>query len=74
MILGFAHLIADVIIAANVDVRPGPETEVGHEPLILESGIVSGLGVGPDCFVLANDVERKYEKFDVGKRFAFGKG
>lgn len=74
LVLDPAYLVADVIVATDVGVRPGPVTEIGHKPLILKLGIVSGLGIGPDGFVLADDVEGEYEKLDVGERFAIGKG
>ena len=63
-----------MIVATNVGVRPGPEAEIGHKPLVLELSIVSGLSVGPDCSVLADQVEVKHEEFDVGERFAVGEG
>ena len=59
LVLELSHLVADVVVATDVGVWPGPETKIGHEPLIHEVGNVSGLGVGPDRSVLADDVVSK---------------
>ena len=66
LILDLAHLVADVVVAGDVGVRPSPVTGIGHEPLVSKFVVVSALGVSPDSSVVAHDVRGIHEEFDAG--------